>query len=395
MGVCSPGPLDAAGDTASLPVVDKLPCVGSLANLKSLLEQSSAYPRYFMRDSGLKTGSAAPEAVQNGIQRVSMASDSAAVGYSGTNLQTAGVDEADIVKTDGQYIYQVGQNGLNIIQAYPAQTMKIVIHVDFEQQFSPLEIYTDAARLIVIGTSYTNRFTAAPGISPDLCPPGPSFSTTMVLVYDIADKTQITKIREVELEGNYVSSRKIGHSLYLVANQYINYYYLENPATAVPCCRDSAVSTVFKPIDLASIHYFPGHVIPSYMLVAGINLTDSSRPADIQTYLGASENIYASEHNLYIAASTYSTRPIPLQRVSDYRDNSSTRIYRFALNQGSVSYTGKGDVPGTIINQFSMDESELNMRIATTSGDVWQNGQYTSRSNVYILDQNLQIKGRL
>lgn len=392
IGICSPTKISAADSNSSNPVqIEPLPCVGSLANLKALLKEAQEYNIYYMQDA-----LSAP--AEGRVEAKSDASVQNSADYSGTNLQVAGVDEADIVKTDGKYIYQVDHTGINIIEAYPAENMKKIAAIAFDQpNFNPSEIYVDQTRLIVLGTAhYTEQNLQAPGINPTIYPPYPTRGTTGVMVFDISDKTKIAKLRTLELEGRYVSSRKIGHNLYLVANRHIDYYIMENDnAVATPAYRDTAAGSDFKSVDYSSIHYFPGHITPSYMLVAGIRLDDSSRPADIQTFLGASENIYASENNLYVAASSFNAKPVPLQKSSAYRDSSSTRIYRFALSHGAIKYNGQGDVPGTIINQFSMDENQESLRIATTSGDAWQNDRYTSQSNVYVLDRNMQIKGRL
>lgn len=398
IAIWSPIRLSAADSNGYKPAqIEPLPCVGSYDNLKILLKQAQGNNRNYLLED-LKAMPVRDEAVQNSVQAKSAASVQDSAGYSGTNLQVTGVDEADIVKTDGKYIYKVNNTGVNIIEAYPANNMKIAAAITFDQPgFNPSEIYIDKTRLVILGAgAYPEYIWQAPDKKLSICPPYRPQQTTKVIVYNISNKDKITKVRDVELEGSYVSSRKIGNNLYLAANSYIDYYIMENAtADVAPSYRDSAAGSGFKTVDFLSIHYFPGHISPSYLLVAGIRLDDSSRPADIQTYLGASENIYASENNLYVAASTYNTRPIPMQKIPAYRDNSSTGIYRFALSEGSVKYTGKGDVPGTIINQFSMDENQNSLRIATTSEDAWQNGSYTSQSNVYVLDQDMQIKGRL
>src|SRR3989338_6509248 len=75
--------------------------------------------------------------------------------YSETNVQVEGVDEADIVKTDGTYLYIVQGQSVRIVQAHPAADMKIMSTVDFtEEFFTPQDLYIDGDRLIVIG----NRF---------------------------------------------------------------------------------------------------------------------------------------------------------------------------------------------------------------------------------------------
>jgi uncharacterized secreted protein with C-terminal beta-propeller domain len=72
-----------------------------------------------------------------------------------------------------------------------------------------------------------------------------------------------------------------------------------------------------------------------------------------------------------------------------------TEIYRFAMKDGAVTYTGRGSVPGKILNQFSMDEYKGHVRIATTSGDMWRTDEHTSKNNVYILNDRLAITGKL
>ena len=67
-------------------------------------------------------------------------------------------------------------------------------------------------------------------------------------------------------------------------------------------------------------------------------------------------------------------------------------VYKFNLENGSINVASQSSVPGTLINQFSMDEHEGMFRIATTTGEMWQN---TSKNNVYILDNNLKIIGKL
>jgi len=76
-------------------------------------------------------------------------------------------------------------------------------------------------------------------------------------------------------------------------------------------------------------------------------------------------------------------------------DNRSTLVYNFALNQGSVDYNGKGKVPGSLLNQFSMDEHNGYFRMATTVGDIWRTDEQTSKNNIYILDDALNVVGQV
>lgn len=393
-GICLPPDNYAAEKPAPKPLqVDPLPVVGSFANLKALLQEAERTNRL---DFGYREIQPLAPRMAKSADAVFNEASSAATDYSGTNLQVTGVDEADIVKTDGKYIYQVSNHQVNVIQAYPAADMKKAASVAFnDQNFRPTDIYVDGTRLIILGSSSRTRICPSPTLKPSVRPPYRNFNTTRAIIYDTADKNNIQKVREVDLEGSYVSSRKVDNALYLVANRYVDYYALEDSDAARPSYRDTARSTIYQTIDYPSIHYFPGVITPNYMLVAGIRLDDSSLPADIQTYLGAGENIYASTHNLYVAVSNYSAKPVPMERIPQYQDTSATRTYRFALEQGRIKYTGTGEVPGTIINQFSMDENGECFRIATTSGEIWRSDQNTSQNNVYVLDKDMQIRGRL
>lgn len=73
----------------------------------------------------------------------------------------------------------------------------------------------------------------------------------------------------------------------------------------------------------------------------------------------------------------------------------STALYKFQLSQGTATYQAKGEVPGTILNQFAMDEAKGYFRIATTSGRIGRTDELTSKNNVYILDENSRPTGKI
>jgi len=103
--------------------------------------------------------------------------------------------------------------------------------------------------------------------------------------------------------------------------------------------------------------------------------------------------IYVSKENLYAAVTDYSY-DYTIRQSEEFSPeySTSTVIYKFELNGGKIGKAVQGEVPGTIINQFSMDEHANIFRIATTTGDMWRNN---SKNNVYILDENLKPLGKL
>lgn len=391
-----------------------LPVVGSYEKLKTLLaEANKATARRSRQSMFLQKAELAMKSADVGSDSMS-ASGAAAPDYSGTNVQVRGVDEADVVKTDGKFIYQVNEQKVLIIRAYPADKMEIVKTIEFEDKnFTPQELYVDKKHLVVIGsTNYnTPMLQPEPGQAPvekrvqqtmpEIYPPFLVRNTVKAIIFDITNKEDISKIRETELDGVYISSRKIGSSLYLAANKYIDYYLIEKDQLSTPAFRDSAASGKFTDILYEDIKYFPGSPEPNYLMIASLDLEKPAEQMEVSTYLGAGQNIYSSEQNLYVAVTQYNT---PLSdsiikqkaaRLIRPQYQSGTTIYKFGLNRGQTNYLGKGEVPGTILNQFSMDEHNGYFRIATTKGEVWLGGDNTSKNNVYILDQNLKITGKI
>lgn len=388
-----PGKLPAPpSESAALPVV------GTYENLQSLLAnaQTGAWDdQMYMKRAPAGLGAAAPESVMLNDTAQSVRSTGAAnkeMDYSGTNIQVEGVDEADIVKTDGAYIYLVKGQRVIIAQAYPAGEMKIVSDLDFAaEKFYPQEMYVDDRHLVVIGQTggrgddmvIMSKRIEADTVRPQIYPPPYQRDMVKAIIYDISDKNSVKQVRELELDGRYVSSRKIDKALYLVANKGFYYYPLREMPDNKPAYRDTAIGQDYVEIDYAAIKCFPHCVQPNYLIVAGLDLEQPKEKADINTYLGAGENIYASAENLYVAVSNYQDR------------NNNTKVYKFALRDGKLTYKGSGEVPGRILNQFSMDEYDGHFRIATTKGDTWRTGEDTSKNNIYVLDDALKIKGKV
>lgn len=406
--------------------VEKLPVVGTKENLMEILKKAQEQNggiNYGLRKGDImvtfsetagvapaaadaNTASAAAEPAAPAAQK---AADSGSPDFSATNVQVQGVDEADIVKTDGKYIYQVSNDRIVISAVYPADKMKVQKIIPMgEEKIYPNELYLDEKYLVVIGASQNDVPVYRSQVpSRKIMPNFYSSETVKMLIYDISNKEDIKKAREIELEGSYLSSRKIGSTVYLVSNKYVHYYHIMNNEAAndTPAYRDTAAGKDFKSIGYDKIAYFPDSLEPNYMIVAGVNLDTPKEGVNVSTYLGSGESIYASQSNLYVAVTKYppivSDQPVikdsaaPKTILPRQNYDRNTVIYRFALNGGKLEYTGKGQVPGSILNQFSMDENNGFFRIATTKGEMWRSDEFTSKNNVYILDSGLNVAGKL
>lgn len=417
-----------------------LPVIGSYANLKKLLEEYES-PYMTMRLGGLRVGmdvnttsqpiaAGANTNAMDDAKSVSNSTSNKAVysgNYSTTNIQVQGVDESDVVKTDGEYIYHVNGGRIIIMKAYPVKDMEIASTLSYsDNKFSPFEMYVDNKYLVVIGNYYNEETLTVkdPVKEPNnmiaplkeqekyIYPPKYTRNMVKAIIYDIRDKKNPKQLREIEIEGGYVSSRKIGSRIYFVTNKYIDYYLFRNGTAEdnqpylTPLYRDSKLGDGYVNIDYSKISYFPGAVEPNYMIIAGLNIDNLSENLNVQTYLGAGQNIYVSENNLYAAAVNYQVdKKVAAEaevkdnekvsiRIEPTNNSVSTVIYRFSLNDG-IRCTGKGEVPGTTLNQFSMDESNNYFRIATTKGEVWRTDENTSKNNLYVLDGDMSIAGKI
>src|SRR5665648_160106 len=432
--------------------VQSLPTVGTVEKLRSILSEIESSRTLLNQGRIFRSGDVMLGAANQSAQSSATpapASPSLAYGassdYSTTNLQVDGVDEADIIKNDGQYIYQVNNQELIVTLAYPANPMSIVSRIGFKQgEFTPLELYVDDHYLVLVGNAYYQEAHDTPTVQPqgngtkysiNLYPPEFTRSTSKVIIYDLADKTNLKKLREVELDGTYMSSRKVGSSLYLIANKYLDTYQImeQGGEPALPTYRDTVGSGELATITYNDIHYFPNSVEPNYLLIAGLDLDQRDKEMQVSTYLGSGQNIYASTSNLYVAVTQQQLidqpnqpatkpsasssipqdlpmplpKPMPLpapesstsaiapKQIIPNTIKTTTTLYKFGLVQGGTTFKAKGEVPGTILNQFAMDEDKGYFRIATTTGEIWRTDKLTSKNNVYILDEALKLTGKI
>lgn len=316
--------------------------------------------------------------------------------YSKTNVQVEGVDEADIVKTDGNYIYYISSEKIVIVDAKNSNDLKIVSEINYEEDiFYPKELYINDNKLIVIGENSNSSYRKL--IEVDSTYSYITKRSTIAKIYNIKDKDNVKLEREIQIKGNYLSSRMIGDNIYLIANEYIySYLFRDKEISQIdeeslkPMYKDTAVSNEEKSIAYNDIYYFPDSEDTSYLIIAGFNVNNNEE-ANIKTYLGAGEDIYSSQDNLYITRVKYEYKDSKL--FNDYSHDVNTYIYKFKLENSKARYINSGSVPGKVLNQFSMDEKDGYFRIATTDSENWRSE--TNINNLYVLDENLKIVGKL
>ncbi|PPD58172.1 beta-propeller domain-containing protein [Dehalogenimonas etheniformans] len=329
------------------------------------------------------------------------ASDAA---YSGTNIQVAGVDEADIVKTDGKYVYVVSGSTIYIVQAFPADTAKIIAQIAITG-FTPRELFVDGDRLAVFGSTYsTGGDPGYPTILPAdvkggiaIMPYPVQSGLVSVKLYDIKDRSNPKLLKSIDIEGSYLTSRKIGADVYFVVNSYPRYAQTKpTAADLIPAYRETvgdAKPGNFQPIaGYNQIGYIPPVQAASFLTIASMSMTDANREVGKTVIAGSGENVYASLDSLYVAQTSWPAYTGIGEVVTDNTQN--TVVTKFSLKGGNATFAATGKVKGHILNQFAMDEFNGYFRIATTiSGYV--NSRDTSTNNIYVLDSSMKDAGAL
>ena len=336
---------------------------------------------------------------EDGMTTKSLAANPAPAGQatatpeqSTTNNQVAGVDEADIVKNDGKYIYTISGHSLFIVAAYPAEQARVVSRTDFAQDDSISEMFIDNGKMVVMGTPGPS---SNPGPYTDVNSPPASF----IKIFDVSDPGKPRLLRTVDYQGSYETSRMLDGDVHVVLTTYPSYALggikdLKS-TDVIPKVRDTwegqgaasyQPAAGYRDIEVVD----PGN-FSSFLSVVSLSLADGSTSLNRRVIAGYSDNVFASRASLYVASAQY---PYYGDWAPIERDTEKTAVYKFDFNGPSTKFAGAAEVPGTTLNQFSMDEAGGFFRIATTLGEVSREGS-NATNNVYVLSPDMKMAGRL
>ena len=404
--------------------------------------------------------------------------------HSETNIQVEGVDEADIVKTDGTFIYTLSSGYFpddelwqNVISVVRAEDLSLCAQLPVsgpgsnDVYVNAFELFVKDDQLMLVGSylepiEMTNYDTASaiteenpgavpydspsalPDDNPSAAPEsgesdealepattdGDSYNTdyvptyyreyTTVTIYKIGQDGSLTKERNFQQEGSYVSSRLTGDNLYLISNKSVyegtdalagETLSKRNIEKLIPAAGSDGEATLLP----ASCIAIAPNAENTFTVVSALSLTDESK-TETQALLGKNSSVvYATAHSLYVAGQDYEweTEPITDGKSGTddavrYQERSAgTQLQKFTLGDGSVSLAAEGQVPGSVHNQFSMDESGGYLRIVTTenisivsgsasqteSGETVSTGierlDSTTENRLFVLDENLNQVG--
>lgn len=328
-------------------------------------------------------------------QEANLAGDlEAAPAYSTTNIQVAGVDEADIVKTDGTYLYVVSGNNVYIIGADPYSESPLIQKITLNETYNP-EIYINANKLAVIGTHYSQPVYKTEPLTVGIYPYVYT-EEVIIKIYDLTDIKNPVLTRAINMNGTLAGSRMIGNYIYTsIVQPAISPIAYPEPdpssnethlAIMLPQITTEGETKEIQPIDIRYINVTDVSYYFTTILAVNIN-NDAQKPTHETFLAGTSSKMYVSQKNMYLTVANMNWW---LTRSDNGEFREETLIYRVKLDQEKVAFEAHGSVPGYVLNQFSMDEYNGHFRVATTAG--W--GE-TSTNNLYILNLSLDVVGKL
>ncbi len=217
--------------------------------------------------------------------------------YSDTNIQVEGVDEADIIKTDGEHIYALSEESIFIIKAYPGEESEILSQIKFDSR--PQDMYLSQNRLAVFGRDSQiyerEEFSHLPRRQ--------NFS--YFKIFDISDKQNPEEVKDLRVEGNYFDSRMIGDYVYFVTSN-PRYRYLEN-VPVLPRIIENGEQLVNdcrgnRCLDPAVYYFDSPYDSYNFTNITAINIQDEEEKINSEMYLfSGNQDMYVSLNNIYIS----------------------------------------------------------------------------------------------
>jgi hypothetical protein len=318
----------------------------------------------------------------------------AARSASGTNNQVASVDEADIVKTDGRYVYLAANGALRIVEALKPKMLSVTMLPG-----NARELFVEGDRAVVFSSTGNSgkRCTYAYD-----CAFAGDGSATNVIVLDISDRTAPKVLRQIDLSGSLIAARRIGNTVHTVVSDGDTQTspYETWPADFEMCgTMEPAVRTKFAKLKAdnerkirTQVSSFPtmsekGNVQPmctgllrtavrdgqAFTSVVSFDLRDDKTPATMATLESRPGAVFASADALYLSVVHQKQNAGGRWYSSSYANvDEASEIHKFKIGENArdTRYIGSGLVPGHVLDQFAMDEWSGYLRVATTRGRV-------------------------
>jgi len=305
--------------------------------------------------------------------------------FSSTNVQEAGVDEPDIVKTDGRRVFAVADGRLNALDV-TGGAPKLVGTLDLGTTGGH-QLLLRGERLLVMTTSYGGGGIVADAIASS----SPSTTTVVLSEIDVSNPAAMTVRRTMQLDGRLVDARLHGATARVVV--------ASSPTAIPPGAISTTTARRYVPRTILrsklSGRTFRRSVVPcddvrhprsfsglDLLTVLTIDLDKGLFDVDRDAIMAGAQTVYGSPTALYVASQRY-VRALEAGRALP--ESMRTEIHRFdASKAGETSYSGSGQVTGYVLNQYSLSEHDGALRVASTEEPQWFEGNLSRDSESYV-----------
>jgi uncharacterized secreted protein with C-terminal beta-propeller domain len=369
--------------------------------------QLLTYARHEARRTGGGVG-VLPRALPPGVETISAPQRSegavpvaapapATPDFSGTNVQEAGVDEPDVVKTDGQRIYAVTDGTLRIVDVTGAAP-RLVGSLKLDGAGQRLLVHGDRVLAIAAGgfAGPILPVRGAPVPAVGIAEPGIARADTIVTEIDVSDPAHPSVRRTMTVPGTFVDARQNGGTARLV---------IDSSPAAIPLAA----------ISHARLGRFLGHTVlrsrltgrtyrralapcdqirrpPRFsgldvLAILTVDLDRGMYSLDRDGVMAGAQLVYGSPDSLYVASRDFSR---PLELGTTVPDGVRTEIHRFDISgPDRTSYVASGSVPGFLVNSYALSEFDGDLRVASTEEPPWLDGDVSSSaSRLTVLRQD-------
>jgi hypothetical protein len=304
--------------------------------------------------------------------------------FSTTNNQEEGVDEPDIAKTDGSTIFAIAGGKLRSVAAGGA-TPRVLGTLDLGSTGYGSQLLLRGNRLIVISGQSPVAVVGGPIVAaaPASVRSSPYFiygPTTTLTEVNIGDPAAMKVTQTMSVDGRFVDARQSGSSARIVissAPQAIVQPQLAGASSGwVPTWKFTdvrsgrhftrpvaACTTIRRPVDFSGL---------GMLSIVTVNFDKGLGVAHSDSLMADAQIVYGSTSSLYVATQKWVN---PALGVGQLPSSQTTVVDRFDVSDpDTTKFVSSGEVPGYLLNQFSLSEYQGYLRVASTSRPIWWGG---------------------
>ncbi|EET62157.1 hypothetical protein BRYFOR_05821 [Marvinbryantia formatexigens DSM 14469] len=289
--------------------------------------------------------------------------------FSQTNLREMGVDEGDIVKTDGEYIYIMKRNSsVKIIRASGEQ-MELVQTIKpetLDESVRDMYISGNILNLVTSGSRSSLKEESEDVYSTEY------YDYARIVTYDISDPENPVLTGSVEQEGYYHSSRKVGDYVYL---------FTRFQPVIGETQEDSGIMPLVNGVTMEASDIYIPEVLQStsYLVIGSVNVSEPSEMVAHKAVVSGAEQFYVSGQSIFICC-------------NEWREGTGnvTKIMKFSYENGNIRGTGAAELKGYLNDTFSLDEYDGYLRVVATD---WNDGNEINA--LYVYDAQMELVGKI